>query len=249
MTFCKRVCKILVNLDHRGATGADCEAGRRLWRARPDPSWVFAPECAKLGLSLPAAGHFGIGQFFMPRDRSARAPGRKDRRRSWLRTKARFSSAGATFPSTIPILAKGEGGRTSAPPIVHRPRTGVLDEDDFERKLFVLRKVVSNRIYAAGSPSFAEYYPVSMSCRTVVYKGMVLAPQLGGLLRRFARPSLRNRAGACPSAFRHQYVPVLAPCPSLSHGPPTTARSIRCAGNVNWMAARQASVSSKLFGQ
>src|SRR5208282_2710015 len=58
--------------------------------------------------------------------------------------------------------------------------SGIVDEDDFERKLFILRKVASNRIHAAKAEGVAEYYPVSLSCRTIVYKGMVLVGQLAG---------------------------------------------------------------------
>src|SRR5208283_3154612 len=65
--------QILVNLDHRGATGADAKAGDGCGVLVQIPHGFFAPECARLGLTLPAAGHYAIGQFFMPRDRSARA--------------------------------------------------------------------------------------------------------------------------------------------------------------------------------
>ena len=94
----------------------------------------------------------------------------------------------------------------------------VASEDDFERRLFIIRKVVSNRVYAIGSPEIAEYYPVSMSSRTIVYKGMVLARQLAPYYLDLLDPRLRDRAGARPSALRNQHVPVLAPRAPLSHG-------------------------------
>ena len=106
--------------------------------------------------------------------------------------------------------------------------------------------MISNRDYARRRRD-AEYYPVSMSCRTVVYKGMVLVDQLGALLQGPARPALRDRARAGAPAFRDQHLPVLAlahPYRMVAHnGEINTLR-----GNVNWMAARQASVDSELFG-
>ncbi|HWG06188.1 MAG TPA: glutamate synthase large subunit, partial [Beijerinckiaceae bacterium] len=123
----------------------------------------------------------------------------------------------------------------------------VVDEDDFERKLFILRKVVSNRIYAAASPSFAEYYPVSMSCRTVVYKGMVLAPQLGPYYADLMDPRFETALALVHQRFATNTFPswrLAHPYRMVAHnGEINTLR-----GNVNWMAARQASVSSKLFG-
>ena len=125
----------------------------------------------------------------------------------------------------VPVDNSDLGESVKAVEPVHRQLfigrgAGVVDEDDFERKLFILRKVVSNRIYAAGSPSFAEYYPVSMSCRTIVYKGMVLVAPARRLLQGSARPALRDGAGARPSALRDQHVPVLAARPSLPDGRP-----------------------------
>ncbi|MBV9066833.1 MAG: glutamate synthase subunit alpha, partial [Methylobacteriaceae bacterium] len=124
---------------------------------------------------------------------------------------------------------------------------GVLDEDDFERRLYVARKVVSNAIYAAGNPAMAEYYPVSMSCRTIVYKGMVLVRQLGS----YFLDLLDERFESALALVHQRFATNTFPSWRLAHpyrmdahnGEINTLR-----GNVNWMAARQASVESKLFG-
>ena len=65
--------QILVNLDHRGATGADPKLGDGCGTLVQIPHRFFSEECAKLGMTLPAAGQYAIGQFFMPRDEQARA--------------------------------------------------------------------------------------------------------------------------------------------------------------------------------
>ncbi|MGO8834958.1 MAG: glutamate synthase subunit alpha, partial [Roseiarcus sp.] len=170
--------QILVNLDHRGATGADAKLGDGCGALVQIPHGFFAPECAALGLTLPAAGDYAIGQFFMPRDPKARAEVEKI-------IEQVVAEEGQTLIGwrDIPVDNADLGERVKAVEPAHRQLfigrgPDVVDENDFERKLFILRKVVSNRIYAASAAGFAEYYPVSMSCRTIVYKGMVLSPQL-----------------------------------------------------------------------
>jgi glutamate synthase (NADPH) large chain len=160
--------QILVNLDHRGATGADAKLGDGCGVLVQIPHGFFAPECAKLGIALPEAGHYAIGQFFMPRDKSARQLVEKI-------IEEVVAGEGQVLLGwrDVPVDNSDLGERVKAVEPAHRQLfvgrgASVVDEDDFERKLFILRKVVSNRIYAAGSSSFAEYYPVSMSCRTVV---------------------------------------------------------------------------------
>ena len=211
--------QILVNLDHRGAIGADATLGDGCGVLTQIPHRFFAEECAKLGFALPEPGHYAIGQFFMPRDAEARAAAsrRSSRRRSppkgqtligWRDVPVDNSDLGERVKAVEPVQRQVFIGRGAA----------VADEDDFERRLFILRKVVSNRIYAIGGDGIAEYYPVSMSCRTIVYKGMVLVHQLGALLQGPARPALRDGAGARAPALRHQHLPVLAARASLPHG-------------------------------
>ncbi len=122
-----------------------------------------------------------------------------------------------------------------------------LSEDDFERRLFILRKAISNKIYIRRGRRIAGYCPVSISCRTIVYKGMFLADQLGTYY-----PDLHDEDFISALALVHQrFSTNTFPTWSLSHpyrmiahnGEINTLR-----GNNNWMAARQASVSSPLFG-
>ena len=94
----------------------------------------------------------------------------------------------------------------------------IKDEDEFERRLYILRKSISQAIYQRRDRGLAGYYPVSMSCRTVIYKGMFLADQLGKLLSRPARAGFRERAGAGASALLDQHLPDLVAGASLPHG-------------------------------
>jgi glutamate synthase (NADPH) large chain len=128
----------------------------------------------------------------------------------------------------------GRGGKTKT-------------EDEFERRLYVLRKTISGRIYQARDRAIIGYYPVSLSCRTIVYKGMFLADQLGAYY-----PDLRDADFESAVALVHQRFstntfpawPLAHPYRMICHnGEINTLR-----GNNNWMAARQASVSSPLLG-
>ncbi|MGY4598835.1 glutamate synthase (NADPH/NADH) large chain [Bradyrhizobium sp. GM22.5] len=121
-------------------------------------------------------------------------------------------------------------------------------EDDFERRLYILRKSISQAIYQRRDRGLAGYYPCSMSCRTVIYKGMFLADQLGKYY-----PDLHEKDFESALALVHQrFSTNTFPAWSLAHpyrmiahnGEINTLR-----GNVNWMAARQASVSSELYGK
>ena len=124
----------------------------------------------------------------------------------------------------VPVDNSGLGERVKAvEPVMRQIFIGraadVASEDDFERRLFIVRKVVSNRVFAIGSREILEYYPVSMSARTIVYKGMVLVRQLAPYYRdlwtRAMRPRWRWSINALrPILFR------LAPRAPLSHGRP-----------------------------
>ncbi len=126
-------------------------------------------------------------------------------------------------------------------------RATIADEDAFERRLFILRKVISNRVYAIGGDGIAEYYPVSLSCRTIVYKGMVLVRQLPRYYKDLLDPRFETALALVHQRFATNTFPswrLAHPYRMVAHnGEINTLR-----GNVNWMAARQASVDSELFG-
>ena len=129
---------------------------------------------------------------------------------------------------------------------VERPAK-IKTEQEFERRLYIMRKAISNAIYLRRERRLSGYYPVSLSCRTIIYKGMFLADQLGAYY-----PDLHDPDFVSALALVHQrFSTNTFPAWSLAHpyrfiahnGEINTLR-----GNVNWMAARQASVSSPLFG-
>ena len=170
---------ILCNLEHRGAVGADPRAGDGAGILVQMPHAFFKRKTAELGITLPEPGHYGAGFVFMPRDPAQREEIKKIYAEvvpregltllGWRDVPCDNSSLGETVKPTEPFHMQFFVGRGP----------GIKDETDFERRLYVLRKVVSNIVYNEKRWRGSGYYIVSLSCRTVIYKGMFLADQLG----------------------------------------------------------------------
>ena len=186
------------------------------------PHAFFAAECAALGIELPEAGEYGVGHLFMPRDPEGFRHRRGDRRAGRSPTRACSSSAGATcrsIPATSARACKATEPRHRQI-FIGRAKDGCEDQDAFERRLFLARKVISNAVYDLKDPRTAGYYPVCLSSRTIVYKGMVLVAPARRLLPGPAGPALRERARPRPPALRHQHLPDLAARAPLPDGRP-----------------------------
>ncbi|VFU11109.1 glutamate synthase large subunit [Methylocella tundrae] len=239
--------QILLNIDHRGAVGADPKAGDGCGMLVQIPHEFFAGKARELGFELPAPGEYAIGALFLPRD----PEGRKivetiiekviaDEGQiflGWRDTPIDSSDLGESVKPTEPVSRQ----------IFIQRGPHVEDQTAFERRLFILRKVISNTVHELGDPRVSGFYPVSLSSRTVVYKGLLLAGQLGHYYKDLADPSFVSALALVHQRFSTNTFPTW----SLSHpyrmvahnGEINTLR-----GNVNWMAARQASVASGLFG-
>ena len=244
----KQGLQILLNLDHRGAVGADPKLGDGCGILVQIPHTFFLEECSKLGLKLPDAQKYGIGQFFMPRDADARA--QAEQIVASVLTQEGLSLIGWR---DVPVDSSDLGDAVKAVEPVMRQAfvgygPGTADEDQFERQLYLARKCISNAIYALARRDMAEFYPVSMSCRTVVYKGMVLVSQLGSYYKDLEDPRFDSALALVHQRFATNTFPswrLAHPYRMVAHnGEINTLR-----GNVNWMAARQASVASELFGK
>ncbi|MFG1332146.1 glutamate synthase large subunit [Xanthobacter autotrophicus] len=238
---------ILLNLEHRGAVGADPRAGDGAGMLVQIPHKFFLKEAARLGFSLPEPGLYAVGHIFLPRDPEGEQIVRATYERAvaeeglvilgWRDVPTDNSSLGWSVLPTEPKHAQVFIGRGEF----------AGDEDGFERRLFVLRKVISNTVYGAKDPRTAGYYPVSLSCRTLVYKGMFLADQLGAYYADLHDPDFESALALVHQRFSTNTFPawpLAHPYRMVAHnGEINTLR-----GNVNWMAARQASVDTELFG-
>ncbi|MBM6594920.1 glutamate synthase large subunit [Microvirga pudoricolor] len=238
--------QILMNLDHRGAVGADPKSGDGCGILVQIPHKFYAAECAKLGIWLPEPGEYGVGHLFMPRDPEG------FRLVEEIVTKA-VADEGLAFLGwrDVPVDSSDLGDAIKASEPLHRQifigRGKGEDQESFERHLFLARKVISNAVYNLKDPRTAGYYPVSLSSRTIVYKGMVLVRQLGGYYLDLQDPRFESALALVHQRFATNTFPtwqLAHPYRMVAHnGEINTLR-----GNVNWMAARQASVDSELFG-
>ena len=239
--------RILENLEHRGATGADPLMGDGAGMLVQIPHEFMAEECDALGFKLPKAGDYGLGYFFMPKD---------EKTQQQIKTIIEKVAKDEGQPILGWRLVPTDNSSLSQDPEImatepahwqgffSRPKG--LSDDEYERQIYVMRRVISNTVIAEMGRS-EDIYPVSMSARTVVYKGMFLADQLGPYFS-----DLRDKRFVSALAMVHQrFSTNTFPSWKLAHpyrmvahnGEINTKR-----GNVNWMAARQATLSSPEFG-
>jgi glutamate synthase (NADPH/NADH) large chain len=238
---------MLCNLEHRGAVGADPLAGDGAGILIQIPHAFLKEECGKLGFTLPEPGHYAVGHIFMPRDERLMA----HCERAWGRI---LKEQGLELLGwrTVPVDNSCLSEMVQATEPVHRqvligrPKA-FADEDDFERRLYLVRKIVSNAIHNTYKGRDIGHYTVSLSCRTLVYKGMFLSYQVGAYYKDLSDPRLTSAMALVHQRFSTNTFPswkLAHPYRMVAHnGEINTLR-----GNVNWMAARQASVSSPLFG-
>jgi glutamate synthase (NADPH/NADH) large chain len=238
--------RILLNLDHRGAVGADPKLGDGCGILVQIPHEFFAQEAEKLGIALPKPGEYAIGQFFLPRELETRA-------RAIAFVEASLKAEGLTVLGwrDLPVDSSDLGDAVRAVEPFHAQvfvgrGAGVKDDADFERRLYLARKTSSNEIYALGALG-REHYSVSLSSRTIVYKGMVLVQQLGKYFLDLQDARFISALALVHQRFATNTFPswrLAHPYRFVAHnGEINTLR-----GNLNWMAARQATVASPLFG-
>ena len=240
---------IVQNLEHRGAVGADPRAGDGAGILVQIPHKFFAKKARELGFTLPEPGRYAVVVLFLPHDddglrqeimdlyaeQSARVGMEL---LGWRDVPTDNSTLGKSVKPTEPThrqLFIGQGEND-------------LSEDDFERRIYILRKSISGLLYERRGRNTAVYYPVSSSCRTVIYKGMFLADQLPTYYPDLHDPDFESALALIHQRFSTNTFPAWSlahPYRYIAHnGEINTLR-----GNLNWMAARQASARSPLFGE
>src|SRR5229473_3006174 len=238
---------ILCNLEHRGAVGADPRAGDGAGILVQIPHAFFLRKAAEIGFQLPKPGDYAVGALFMPKETAWRkvitsiiADQIKAEQLTllgWRDVPTDNSSLGETVKPTEPANMQVFIGRGAH----------IKSEDDFERRLYILRKSISQAIYLRRDRGLAGYYPASMSCRTVIYKGMFLADQLGKYYPDLHEPDFESALCLVHQRFSTNTFPswsLAHPYRYIAHnGEINTLK-----GNVNWMYARQSILSSPLFG-
>jgi len=236
--------EILVNLDHRGATGSDPRVGDGAGVLVQIPDAFLREVVAPLGFSLPKEGRYGVGMLFLPQDEAQRAACESV-------INDRIVKAGQTVLGwrTVPteLESMGTMARETAP-YVRQVFVGaaakIADRDAFDRKLYLIRREIERGVESAG---VEEFYVPSMSCKTMVYKGLLTSWQVEkfypdllaeSFISAIALVHARYSTNTFPSWDRAQ------PCRVMAHnGEINTLR-----GNVNWMAARESQLSTPLYG-
>ncbi len=238
---------VLVNLEHRGGTGLEKNTGDGAGVLFQVPHHFFRKEAQKCGHLLPEEGDYGVAMAFFPQDER----GVEDAR-SIFEEGCAEAGVHVLFWREVPVDPHdlGETARACMPTILQaflgRPEE-VERGDDFERKLYVCRRIVEKRAAASHALADKIFYLCSMSSRTIVYKGMLVATQM----RRFYR-DLNDAAVKTAVALVHsRYSTNTTPSWERAHpnrliihnGEINTLK-----GNVNWIRAREPNLYSPVLG-
>ena len=238
--------QVLINLTHRGACGCDPETGDGAGVLIQIPHKFFAQECAKLGFTLPAPGAYGVGMTFFPVEKHERL-----QCEGILERIVREEELTVLGWRDTPVdgAAIGRVARASQPYIqqIFVGRAPGMDENTFERRLYIVRKRAEAEVAASEMDDKEMFYIPSLSARTIVYKGLLLAPQIANFYGELADPDVVSALCLVHQRFSTNTFPswqLAHPYRYIAHnGEINTLR-----GNVNWMHARQSILESPLFG-
>ncbi len=239
--------QVLENLDHRGAAGSEPNTGDGAGILMQLPHAFCVEVAKKARITLPAAGTYGTGLVFLPRNAT-------HRRKIEEKFSQIIQSEGQTFLGwrTVPTdnSSLGETAKASEPFIrqVFIGRAADLaTELAFERKLYVIRKRASTELRDEGFLGAETWYVSSLSSRTLVYKGMLLTTQLASYFPDLQNPAMATAIALVHSRFSTNTFPSwdrAHPYRYVAHnGEINTLR-----GNINWMHARQTHFVSDAFG-
>jgi len=238
--------EVLINLTHRGAAGCDPETGDGAGILIQIPHVFFARECGELGMPLPEPGAYGVAMCFLPVDKHSRL-----QCEGVIERIAQEEGLTVIGWRDTPVngIAIGREARASQPYIeqLFLGRPADLDEDALERLLYKVRRRTENEIAASEIEGKDFFYVPSLSCRTIVYKGLMLAPQIEKFYFELANPLVTSALCVVHQRFSTNTFPswkLAHPYRYVSHnGEINTIR-----GNVSWMNARQSVLESPLHG-
>ena len=240
--------KILENLDHRGAVGADPLMGDGAGILIQIPDAYFREEMAKQGVKLPPPGEYGVGMVFLPKEAASRQACEQELERAvngegqvvlgW-----RDVPVDHEMPMSPRVKAKE--------PVIRQIFIGrgkdVMVTEALERKLYVIRKTASHAIQQLRLKHGKEYYVPSMSARTLIYKGLLLATQVGVYYKDLSDPRCESALALVHQRFSTNTFPewpLAHPYRMIAHnGEINTVK-----GNFNWLRAREGVMKSAVLG-
>jgi len=228
----------LEHLEHRGAEGADPSTGDGAGILLQLPDTFMR---AVAGVELPPPGLYGVGVCYLPTD-----PERRTELAALIEETVAAEGQRVLGWREVPVDERHVGTTAgAAAPTIRQILIGaansIVDQDEFERKLYVIRRVIERE--AGGDLALPSF-----SSRTIVYKGMLTAPQLPHYFPDLRDPRLASRLALVHSRFSTNTFPSWAlahPYRMIAHnGEVNTLR-----GNINWMRARESQLASDLFGE
>src|ERR1035437_2486155 len=244
----KNALKILENLDHRGAVGADKLMGDGAGILIQLPDALYRQAMASQNVFLPPPGEYGVGMIFLPKEHASRLACQEELERA-IKAEGqvllgwRDVPVGHDMPMSPTVRLKE--------PVLKQLFIGrgndVLIQDALERKLYVIRKTASAAIQNLQLKHSKEYYVPSMSSRTVIYKGLLLADQVGTYYQDLQDERCVSALGLVHQRFSTNTFPewpLAHPYRYVAHnGEINTVK-----GNYNWMKAREGVMSSPVLG-
>ena len=240
--------QILINLDHRGAVGADPLMGDGAGILLQIPDTLYREEMAKQGVTLPPAGEYGVGMVFLPKEEASRLACQQELERT-VRAEGQVVLGWRDVPVNKDMPMSPAVRETE--PVIRQIFIGrgqdIMVTDALERKLYVIRKTASHRIQQLNLKYGKEYFVPSMSARTVVYKGLLLCDQVGEYFADLTDERTVSAIALVHQRFSTNTFPsweLAHPYRFIAHnGEINTVK-----GNVNWIRARQKAITSAVLG-
>ncbi len=240
--------KILENLDHRGAVGADALMGDGAGILIQLPDQFYREEMAKAGVNLPPPGEYGIGMVFLPKENASRLACEQEIERA-VRAENQVVIGWRDVPvdSAMPMSPTVRAKEPVIRMIFIGRGPDIMVTDALERKLYVIRKSSGHAIQALNLIHGREFFVPSMSARTVVYKGLLLADQVGVYYKDLQDPRCVSALALVHQRFSTNTFPewpLAHPYRLIAHnGEINTVK-----GNFNWMRAREGVMKSAVLG-
>ncbi|MEJ7138290.1 glutamate synthase-related protein [Amphibiibacter pelophylacis] len=241
--------KILENLDHRGAVGADQLMGDGAGILLQIPDAFFRTEMAAQGIELPPPGEYGVGMIFLPKEHASRLACEQELERA-VKAEGQVLLGWRDVPvdTAMPMSPRVREKEPVIRQIFIGRGADIIVPDALERKLYVIRKTASSAIQDLNLTHSREYYVPSMSCRTIIYKGLLLANQVGQYYLDLQQPSVTSAFALVHQRFSTNTFPewpLAHPYRMVAHnGEINTVK-----GNFNWMRAREGVMKSPVLGE
>ncbi|MBI5808556.1 MAG: glutamate synthase large subunit, partial [Ignavibacteriales bacterium] len=240
--------EVIKNLEHRGAVGADPETGDGAGILIQMPDEFIRKVAVEKKIKLPDYGRYAVGMMFLPQNSTVRKSVENIIEKIVLDENQKFLGW-----RDVPVNPKVPGkGAQATQPFIRQCFIGannrIVSQDEFERKLYLIRRIIDHRIRTELQLDRSKYYVASFSSRVLIYKGMLRAQQLIDFYKDITDPDMKSAMTMLHMRFSTNTFPtwdLAHPFRMIAHnGEINTLR-----GNKNWMAARQHVMESPYYGK